>query len=448
MTTTMTSAAVTPDPLNPATRAPAEGVRPRLVTSPLLLRFVITLGASVSFYLLLSVVPLYARQAGAGGGNGVAGLATGALMFSTVAGELVTTRLTARFGYRRTLAAGLILLGAPALALTASPTLTMILAVCVVRGLGFAITVVAGGAVTASLIPAERRGEGLALAGVVSGVPALAALPLGVWLAGHLGYGPVFAAGAIAALAALPALAGLPDRPVGHPARRPAGRSARRTVRRSARRLIPAGPSPADPAPDGRERPLGVLAALRTAALLRPALVFAATTVAAGVIVTFLPLALGRGSSGLAALALFAQPAAATLTRWLSGRWGDRRGAGRLVVPGLAAAALGMLIMALTGVPVAVVAGSVIFGAGFGVAQNASLSLMYDRAPASGYDAVSALWNLSYDAGMGLGAVGFGLLAGGTGYPVAFALTAAAMLIALIPARRDQRVPHPAAGRA
>ena len=86
-------------------------------------------------------------------------------------------------------------------------------------------------------------------------------------------------------------------------------------------------------------------------------------------------------------------------------------------------------------------------GAGFGVAQNASLSLMYDRVPASGYDAVSALWNLSYDAGMGLGAVGFGLLAGGTGYPVAFAVTAAAMLIALIPARRDQRAARPAAGR-
>jgi MFS family permease len=422
MTTTMTTATATP--------ARAGGARPRLVTYPLLLRFAITLGASVSFYLLLSVVPLYARQAGTGGGNGVAGLATGALMFSTVAGELVTTRLTARFGYRRTLAAGLILLGAPALALTASPALPMILAVCVVRGLGFAITVVAGGAVTASLIPAERRGEGLALAGVVSGVPALVALPLGVWLAGHLGYGPVFAAGAIAALAALPALPGLPDRPAGHRARRPAG------------------PSAAGPAPDDGARPLGVLAALRTAALLRPALVFAATTVAAGIIVTFLPLALSRGSSGVAALALFAQPAAATLTRWLSGRWGDRRGAGRLVMPGLAAAALGMLIMALTGVPVAVVAGSVIFGAGFGVAQNASLSLMYDRVPASGYDAVSALWNLSYDAGMGLGAVGFGLLAGATGYPVAFALTGAAMLIALIPARRDQRAPHPAAGRA
>ena len=238
MTTTLTSATVTPATPTPtptpaiptpaipapAAPAPAGGGRPRLVTGPLLLRFAITLGASVSFYLLLSVVPLYARLAGPGGANGAAGLATGALMFSTVAGELVTPRLTARFGYRRTLAAGLILLGAPALALTASSTLTMILAVCVVRGLGFAITVVAGGAVTASLIPAERRGEGLALVGVVSGVPALAALPLGVWLAGHLGYGPVFVAGAIAALAVLPALPGLPDRPATRSAARPAAR--------------------------------------------------------------------------------------------------------------------------------------------------------------------------------------------------------------------------------
>jgi MFS family permease len=391
--------------------------RPPLVTYALLLRFAITLGASTSFYILLSVVPLYAGASGAG--QNVAGLTTGALMFATVVGELVTPRLTARYGYRITLAAGLILLGAPALALIGSGSLPMILAVCVVRGLGFAVTVVAGGAITASLIPAQRRGEGLALAGVVSGVPALAVLPLGVWLTGHVGYTPVFAAGAVTALAALVAVPGMPGRPAAA-AQRPG-----------------AGPAAA-------ERPMGILAGLRTAVLLRPAIVFAATTIAAGVIVTFLPLAVSGGSSGLAAVALFAQPAASTVTRWLAGRHGDRHGPARLLIPGLIAAAAGMLVLALTSVPVAVIGGSLIFGAGFGVAQNASLSLMYERVPASGYDAVTALWNLSYDAGMGLGAVGFGVLAGGTGYPIAFAITAVAMLAALVPARRDLR---PAAHR-
>jgi MFS family permease len=395
--------------------------RPPLVTRPLLLRFAVTLGASISFYLLLSVVPLYAAAGGAGGN--AAGLATGALMFATVAGELVTARLTARYGYRLTLTAGLILLGAPALALTGPANLTVVMAVCVVRGLGLAVTVVAGGAITASLIPAERRGEGLALAGVVSGIPALAALPLGVWLAGRIGTAPVFAAGAVAALAAVAAVPGLPGGRPARPARR--GRAARAA----------AGRAP------GAEPPLGIVAALRTAALLRPAAVFAAITIAAGIVVTFVPLAV-TGSAGVAVLALFAQSAAATLSRCLAGWYGDRYGPARLLIPGLVSASLGMLLLALTAVPAALIAGSLIFGLGFGVAQNASLSLMYERVPASGYDAVSALWNLSYDAGMGLGAAGFGLVAGVTGYPVAFAAVAAAMLIALFPARRDRVTGH------
>ncbi|GAA2240211.1 hypothetical protein GCM10010430_22060 [Kitasatospora cystarginea] len=41
---------------------PALAPRPPLVTRPLLLRFVFVLGASTSFYLLLSVVPGYAAD--------------------------------------------------------------------------------------------------------------------------------------------------------------------------------------------------------------------------------------------------------------------------------------------------------------------------------------------------------------------------------------------------
>ncbi|MCZ1002228.1 hypothetical protein O1M63_36150 [Streptomyces mirabilis] len=133
-------------------RVPAAASRPPLLTRPLLLRFVSMVGASASFFLLLSVVPRYATESGAG-------LATGALMLSTVLGELAAPRLVARYGYRVALIAGLTLLGAPALVLTVSDGMAWIVTVCLVRGLGFALTLVAGGALTASLIPAERRGE-------------------------------------------------------------------------------------------------------------------------------------------------------------------------------------------------------------------------------------------------------------------------------------------------
>jgi predicted MFS family arabinose efflux permease len=121
------------------------------------------------------------------------------------------------------------------------------------------------------------------------------------------------------------------------------------------------------------------------------------------------------------------------------GRRGDRHGTDRLILHSLPASAARIALTALTHSPVVVIAGVTLFGIGFGITQNATLTLMYARAPTSAYAAVSALWNFAYDGGMGLGALGFGVLAAATGYPVAFALTAALMLTALAPAWRDQR---------
>lgn len=70
--------------------------------------------------------------------------------------------------------------------------------------------------------------------------------------------------------------------------------------------------------------------------------------------------------------------------------------------------------------------------------QNTTLSLMYARSPRGAYDAVSAIWNAAYDAGMGAGAMGIGLVVAHTGYPAAFGLTAALVVPALLPALREQ----------
>lgn len=400
----------------PAARPRPAQQRPTLLIRALLLRLASAIGSATSFYLLLSVVPLFARSAGAG--ENTAGLSTTALTLAGVAGEVVTPWLAARFGYRRVLAAGLILLGAPALLLMAPGGMPLITAVCLVRGLGFGAAVVAGGALTASIIPAERRGEGLALLGVAAGLPSIAALPLGVWLAAHVGYGPVFIAGAVASLAALVSIPGLPEPRHDAPE---------------------AEPAPSAGSGAGGRRGLGVLAGLRTPALARPYVAFSATTMAAGVIVTFLPLAATHATAGLIALALLIQPAVSTFTRWLAGRYGDRHGPARLIIPGVVFSAAGMLALAIGSGPVAVIGGAVLFGAGFGVAQNASLTLMYARVDGSGYGTVSAIWNLAYDAGMGLGAAAFGAVAARTGSAMAFGLLAAVMLAMAVPALRDSR---------
>ena len=100
---------------------------------------------------------------------------------------------------------------------------------------------------------------------------------------------------------------------------------------------------------------------------------------------------------------------------------------------------IGMTAMAVTSSGLLVVAGSMAFGTGFGLLQNATLVLMYARVPASEFDTVSAIWNGAYDLGMGAGAIAVGALVAFTGFSAAFLVVAACMLPAIALARREVR---------
>ena len=385
---------------------PDTAVPPRLLSVPLAVTFGAEFTSLTSFFLLLSVMPMLAAAAGAGSSG--AGLITGSLLLGTVAAEAAAAAAISRLGYRTVLAAGAVLLGCPALAMLAPESQAVMVSVSLVRGFGFGLCGVATGALTARLLPPGRRGEGLGLLGIVSGVPAIVALPAGVWLAGHHLAAAAAAMAAIAGLLPLAAIRWLPDG-------REDGREDRRTAR--ARRL---------PGARGPGRMAG--------AALRLPLIFAAATVAAGVLDSFLPLVKGIPSN-LSSAALLVQAVAATLTRWQAGKHGDRHGHARLLIPALAVAALGMAAMTALGSPAAVFAGMAAFGAGFGVIENATFALLIEQLPEA---KASALWNLAYDAGYGAGPAVFGLICVRTGYPAAFALTGALILAAVPLARRER----------
>ena len=162
---------------------PGTAVPARLLSVPLAVTFLAEFTSLTSFFLLLSVMPMLAAAAGAGSSR--AGLITGSLLLGTVAAEVVAAAAIRRFGCRMVLAAGTVLLGAPALAMLVREPQAVMVSVSLVRGLGFGLCGVVTGTLTAKLLPPGRRGEGLGLLGVVSGVPAVVALPAGVWLAGH-----------------------------------------------------------------------------------------------------------------------------------------------------------------------------------------------------------------------------------------------------------------------
>jgi predicted MFS family arabinose efflux permease len=276
--------------------------------------------------------------------------------------------------------------------------------VSLVRGFGFGLCGVATGALTAKLLPPERRGEGLGLLGLVAGVPAIVALPAGIWLAGHHLAAAAAVVAAATGLLPLASIRWLPDgREAGHDARTrvPGARGSRRVT----------GPA------------------------LRLPLIFAAATIAAGVLDSFLPLAKGIPSS-LSSAALLVQAIIATLTRWQAGKFGDRHGHARLLIPALAVAALGMAAMVALASPAMIFAGMVLFGAGFGVIESATFALLIEQLPE---DKASSLWNFAYDAGYGAGPAVFGPVCAGTGYPAAFALTGVLILAVVPVARRERR---------
>ena len=146
---------------------PGTAVPARLLSVPLAVTFLAEFTSLTSFFLLLSVMPMLTAAAGAGSSG--AGLITGSLLLGTVAAEAAAAAAIRRFGYRMVLAAGAVLLGAPALAMLAREPQAVMVSVSLVRGLGFGLCGVATGALTAKLLPPGRRGEGLGLLGVVSG---------------------------------------------------------------------------------------------------------------------------------------------------------------------------------------------------------------------------------------------------------------------------------------
>ena len=82
-------------------------------------------------------------------------------MLSTVLTQIQMPRILRRFGYRRALAAGLLFLGVPALFYAYAETLVPILAVTLVRGVGFGVVTVVFAALIVELAPPGRRGEAL-----------------------------------------------------------------------------------------------------------------------------------------------------------------------------------------------------------------------------------------------------------------------------------------------
>ncbi len=366
-------------------------------TWPFRLVLLVTTLGFAGYALLLPVVPLWTAPAG----EFAAGTTTGVLMATTILTQLAVPWILARTSYRAVLGTGLVLLGAPTPLLALSADLAPVLAVSAVRGVGFGLLTVTGSALVAELVPQAEHGRAAARYGVAVGLPQLVLLPSGVAVVDVAGFGGVFVAAGVA-----PLLGAL---------------------------VVPALRLPPPPAPSPRTDRPGVPA-------VGPVVAMLVCSLAQGGLITFLPLAV-PGAALLVATALFVSAAGMLGGRAVAGRLVDRHGlGGRLLVPGVLLVALGtgVEVVALSGPTPLVVAGAAVVGIGFGLVQNDALTTLFAAAGSERYGGASAAWNIAYDAGTGVGAVGLGAVADPLGFRAAFGLTAV-LLVTAAPVVRGRR---------
>ncbi|MGW4480641.1 MFS transporter [Rhodococcus triatomae] len=344
--------------------------------------------------LLLPVVPLAVSDAGAS--DATAGAVTAVFMAATVLTQLATPRLLHGWGYRPVLAVGCALLGLPALLFLASVAEPVALVVSMIRGIGFGLVTVAGSALVAELVPPDLLGRATGAQGIAISVGQMLALPAGLALYGRGQGDLVYLLGAAVPVTAIGAVAALP--PIRH--------------------------APTDGS--GHRLPVSLL--------LVPCLAMIVVASVYGGVTTLLPIAVADRAAA-AGVALAVVSGAILVGRYGAGVLADRIGIGRVMVPALASAGAGAVLLAVSiaadGATGPLIAGAALFGAGFGGVQNESLVRLFRSAGPTRLGAASAAWNISYDAGTGAGALALGVVAGAAGYTAVFVVSAVAIAVVI-----------------
>ena len=385
---------------------------PSVWALPGVLPLALVIGFGFSGYaVLLPAGPMWVVHGGASTAG--AGSLNGLLLAATVVTQLAVPALLRRFGWGPVFAGGLTLMGVGGALHPVSDALPYVLALAVVRGAGFGIITVASSSAAALLGPAHRRGAVIGAYGLATALPSLVLLPLGPVVVQQWGFLPVFAASALP-LAGLffvaPLAANIPqDREVAT-----AGRPSR--------------------------------------ALIAPTAILLGVTLAGGALLTFAAELVTDARAATVALLLFGLHSA--LGRWQAGGLADRYGTARFMLPLVLLTVLGMTLIGWStrdsGLPgltaVFFLAGATGLGLSYGALQNLTLVAAFAAVPRRETHTASAVWNVGFDAGTGIGSVLVGGLAAGLGLPTAM-LAAGAVSLATLPAcllvrRRELREPE------
>lgn len=366
-----------------------------------------------SWSLLLPVVPLAVLNNG--GSSAVAGATTGIFMAATVITQIFTPAALRKIGYTPVMAFAAFMLGVPAIGYVFSVEPIPVLLVSALRGIGFGALTVAESALVAELVPVRFLGKASGMLGVFIGLSQMLFLPAGLALGDQFGYNLVYVLGAVIALVAAVMCLRIPQ------------------VKAAAKQ---------QPQVSEQERSVSTWKLV-----LVPSLAVTSLSMTFGAVSSFLPAAVieldpGLGAA-LAGIILSITGGSSMVFRYLSGVIADRRGVpGTTMIPAQIIGFLGVVLITVTifqGWSVwLLIIGAVMFGGAFGMVQNEALLSMFFRLPRTRVSEASAIWNIAFDSGTGIGSFLLGIVAASLAYSGAFGSGAVVILFGIVLTTADR----------
>lgn len=335
-------------------------------------------------------------------------------MAATVLTQIFTPAALRKIGYNPVMVFSAFMLGVPAIGYMIGVEPLPVLLVSALRGIGFGALTVAESALVAELVPVRFLGKASGMLGVFLGLSQMLFLPIGLAIGNRWNYDIVYVLGAVIALIAAVMCLRIPN--------------------------LKAAPKQEPGRYDYPEEQKAPRVAAWKLVLI-PALAVTSLSMTFGAVSSFLPAAVIQLDPVLGAviggLILSVTGGSAMVFRYLAGAIADRRGMpGATMIPAQVFAFAGVVLIAVTiyqswSVWLLMI-GAVMFGGGFGMVQNEALLSMFFRLPRSRVSEASAVWNISYDAGTGLGSFVLGIVAASLAYNGAFAAGAGVILVGIL----------------
>lgn len=350
----------------------SQSPRPRLWTFDFALTLLGTVGFFASFFYLLAVLPDYVDEIG--GSKWQIGLIVGGFNVVPLVLRPFAGRWSDRGRRKRVLRIGLLSMVASMLLMTLSHDIISLFLLRIVQGIGMAMCPTASASMIAELSPLPRRGEGVGMFGMATGVAQMFPPAIGVAVAATWGFDAVFIIAAVTAGLTL-----LVVQPVHEPPSSSAGVE---------------GGSVLFPRP-----------------ALFPMSVFMTVTFSFAATSTFLPLLGEARDLGNVGLFFLLVGVASTLVRPVAGWASDRVGRVPVALPGLIATVASMWMLAVAHGPLMLIAAGFMAGAGLAGAHTALLALAIDRVADTARGRATAVLQLAWDVSGLAGGIALGIVA-------------------------------------